>query len=576
MRPTRPSFPSSKAKRAKHMTFKRTTALLLAATLLAGPLQADVAGPYLAARQASIASDYSEAVAYYSRAIVQDPTNARLLESAIIANVGTGDIETAARVADSYAKTGQSNQIVTLVMNMVALDQGNFAPAAAGPSETDGLAVLLEGLLQGWALLGEGKMTDATAAFKQVAAQPDFAPLASYHEALALAQVGDFEAAHQILSGERDGPLTLSARGIEAHAQVLMQLEKKDEALELLTAAQSQRLNLSLRALQDRITAEDTIDYTFVTTPQEGAAEVLFTIASILQGRATAEHVLIYTRLASFLRPDHAQALLMSAEMLDDLEQYALAEDAYADMPPEHPAFYQAEMGRANVLYADDRKDAATEVLSALSKSHPDIPMVHAALGDFLGRTDRDAEAIEAYTTSIELRGPNDRSAWPVYYARGIVHERIDMFDEMEADFRKALELQPNHPDILNYLGYSLVEQKIKFDEALEMIETAVELRPESGYITDSLGWVFYRLGRYEEAVAPMERAVELLPVDPIVNDHLGDVYWKVGRTREAEFQWRRALSFDPEEKEADRIRRKIEVGLDVVYEEEEAAKTSE
>ncbi|MEM9584522.1 MAG: tetratricopeptide repeat protein [Pseudomonadota bacterium] len=557
------------------MNLKRTTALVLAAAICATPLKADIAGPYLAARQASISSDYTEAVAYYARAIVQDPSNAQLLENAVFANVGAGDVETAARIAETYAKTGSSNQIVSLVTDIAALKDGDYSAAAEGTTQTEGLAPLLEGLLQGWALLGEGNMSAATASFKKVADQPDFAPLASYHEALALAQVGDFEAADHILSGDRDGPLTLSARGIQGHAQVLMQLERADDAKALLDAAIAQRFNPELKALSEKIAAGETVDYSFVTTPQDGAAEVLYTLAAILQGRAAAEHVLIYTRLATYLRPDHAQALLSSAEMLEDLDQYALAEDAYADMPPEHPSFYLAEMGRANVLFADDRKDAATEVLSALAKSHPDIPMVHAALGDFLGRTDRDAEAIEAYTQSLELRADNDRRAWPVYYARGIVHERVDDFDAMEADFRKALELQPNHPDILNYLGYSLVEQRTKLDEALGMIETAVELRPESGYITDSLGWVFYRLGRYEEAVAPMERAVSLLPVDPIVNDHLGDVYWKVGRFREAEFQWSRALSFDPEEDEAARIRRKLEVGLDVVYE-EEAAKAAD
>ena len=557
------------------MNLKRTTAILLATATFAAPLQADIAGPYLAARQASIVSDYAEAVEYYARAITQDPTNAQLLENAIVANVGAGDVETAARISATYTKTGASNQIVTLISNMAALKAGDYGPASAGPTETEGLAPLLDGLLQGWALLGAGNMSDATASFKKVADQPDFSPLASYHEALALAQVGDFEAADKILSGERDGPLTLSPRGVQAHAQVLMQLERKDAALELLNAATAQRFNPELQALSDAISADGTVDYTFVTTPQEGAAEVLYTLAAILQGRAAAEHVLIYTRLANFLRPEHSEALLTSAEMLEELMQYKLAEEAYADMAPEDPSFYLAEMGRANVLYADDRKDAATEVLSALAKSHPEIPMVHAALGDFLGRTDRDAEAIDAYTKSIDLRAENDRSTWPVYYARGIVNERMKNFDAMEADFRKALDLQPNHPDILNYLGYSLVEQKIKLDEALGMIETAVELRPDSGYIVDSLAWVFYRLGRYDEAVEPMERAVSLLPVDPIVNDHLGDVYWKVGRTREAEFQWRRALSFEPEEAEADRIRRKLDVGLDLVLE-EEAAKASE
>ena len=165
---------------------------------------------------------------------------------------------------------------------------------------------------------------------------------------------------------------------------------------------------------------------------------------------------------------------------------------------------------------------------------------------------------------------------WVLFYSRGIAHERSGDYDQMERDFRAALEIEPDQPQVLNYLGYSMVEQKRNLEEALEMIERAVAASPQSGYIVDSLGWVLYRLGRYDEAVLHMERAVELMPVDPVVNDHLGDVYWAVGRQREAEFQWSRALSFIDEEdsdSEADpvRIRRKLDVGLDVVLEEEGA-----
>ena len=554
------------------MSLRTTTALLLAISCLTAPLKAEVAGPYLAARQASLASDYSEAVQYFARAVVEDPTNLALLESAVIANIGAGNMAPAARVANTYIEAGGTNPIVALVKNMAAVKAGDFEPAAQPNDQTEGLAPLLNGLLEGWALLGKGQMSDATAAFQKVAAEEDFAQLAHYHEALALAQVGDFESADQILSGERNGPLTLSARGLEAHAQVLVQLERSDDALELLNLVTEPGSNPVIDAIRAKIEAGEASEYSFVTTPQEGAAEVLFTIAAILQGRAAPELVLIYSRLAADLRPDHTQATLMSAELLGDMDQYKLAVEAFSAVPADDPAFFLAEMGRANALYSDAQEGAAIEVLSALSQSHPDTPVVHAALGDYLGRQDRDAEAIEAYTKSLDLRADDDVSAWPAYYARGIIHERMDNLPEMEVDFRKALDLSPNQPDVLNYLGYSLVEQQVKLDEALAMIETAVAERPESGYITDSLGWVFYRLGRYEEAVAPMERAVSLLPVDPIVNDHLGDVYWKVGRKREAEFQWKRALSFDPEEKEAERILRKLEVGLDVVLEEEAAS----
>ncbi|MEM7472328.1 MAG: tetratricopeptide repeat protein [Pseudomonadota bacterium] len=554
------------------MKLRNTTAILLAAALFAAPLKAEVAGPYLAARQAGLASDYSEAVAYFARAIVQDPSNLSLKEAAVQANIGAGNMDAAARVAQNYRDAGGLSPVLRLVDNIAAFKEGDYSKAAQDSNQTEGLAVLIDNLLQAWAMLGEGRMAQAQAVLTKLTENGDLAQIAHYHEGLMLAQVGDFEGAQDILSGERYGALTLSARGIEAQAQILMQLERKEEAMELLSAATATRFNPELGALAAKIEAGEDIAYDFATTPQDGGAEVLFTLAAILQGRAAPETVLVYTRLTNYLRPVHPQASIMSAEMLEDLGQYKLAEDAYADVPADHPARFFAEMGRAQALYEDDRKDAAIEVLSALSKQYPDRPRVFASLGDFLGRTDRDAEAIEAYTRSIELRAPDDPAAWPVYYARGITNERNGNFAEMEADFRKALELEPNQPDVLNYLGYSLVEQRMKLDEALGMIETAVAERPQSGYITDSLGWVFYRLGRYEEAVAPMEKAVSLLPVDPIVNDHLGDVYWKVGRFREAEFQWKRALSFDPVEEEADRIRRKIEVGLDVVYEEEAAA----
>jgi Flp pilus assembly protein TadD len=160
-----------------------------------------------------------------------------------------------------------------------------------------------------------------------------------------------------------------------------------------------------------------------------------------------------------------------------------------------------------------------------------------------------------------------------LFYTRAIANERAGQWDAAEADFRKALELQPDQPMVLNYLGYSMVEQRRNLDEALGMIERAAAGQPDDGYITDSLGWVYFRLDRFEDALNPMLRAVELVPDDPILNDHLGDVLWKVGRKREAEFQWRRALSFGPaEDLDMDRVRNKLDVGLDKVLEDEAAS----
>ena len=244
-------------------------------------------------------------------------------------------------------------------------------------------------------------------------------------------------------------------------------------------------------------------------------------------------------------------------------------------MPDDFPAFHAAELGRAAAYRRADKPDAAIEVLEQLVKRFPDLPAVHSTLGDIQRQQSNFEQAVGHYDRALELNTETARNIWFLHYARAISHDRLDNWEKAEADFRSALELNPGQPQVLNYLGYSLVEKRIKLDEALGMIEQAVEANPDSGYIVDSLGWVLYRLGRYEEGVIHMERAVELMPVDPVVNDHLGDLYWAVGRFREAEFQWSRALSFvdekEPGDAEPDRIRRKMEVGLDLVLEEEGA-----
>ena len=196
---------------------------------------------------------------------------------------------------------------------------------------------------------------------------------------------------------------------------------------------------------------------------------------------------------------------------------------------------------------------------------------MHITLGDTLRGLERYEEATDAYNAAIALYDSPERAQWLVFFARGITYERTDRWKQAEADFRKALELNPGQAQVLNYLGYSFVEMGTNLDEALKMIQEAVAAEPNSGYIVDSLGWVQYRTGKFAEAVSNLERAAELEPVDAVVNDHLGDAYWAVGRRIEAEFQWKRALSFDPDEKDATRIRRKLEIGLDKVLQEEGA-----
>lgn len=529
-------------------------------------IEPGLAGAYLAARSAALSGDHREAAIQFQRVLQADPDNQAILADAMLALAAIGDWEQAASYAIRVPEESLDRDFANLIEQVTRIRVGDLAGASAAAIDMSGAGPLIDPLLEGWLYLAEGDMSRASTAFEtMIETNSPLAGLVPYQLALARASVGDFESAEAIFSGEVYGPLQVSTRGVQAHAQILVQLDRADDALDLLALALSQNADETLFVLRDEIEADPTRPYDFIITPEEGMAEVFFSLARALGTDAGTTLPLIYARAAHAVDPGHVHSVILAADILSDAEQYEMAEDTYELVPRESPLFVQAEMGRSEALFQQSREDAAIEVLHALARDYGNLAAVHTALGDALRREERFEEAIEAYSDAVDLVELDQQRYWFLLYARAISYERTGLWDEAEADFRAALELSPEQPNVLNYLGYSLVEQNRNLDEALNMIERAVAARPDSGYIVDSLGWVFYRLGRFEEAVAPMERAVELLPNDPIVNDHLGDVYWMVGRFREAEFQWSRALSFDPEPEEADRIRLKLDLGLDAV-----------
>jgi len=539
---------------------------------IAAPVQAQgIAGSYLAARHASLYSDYKAAADYYARAIARDPSNPALLENGIMAYVGLGQVDRAGAVARRLVTLGADSQVANMTMLADGIQREKFETVIADLDAGQSVGPLVDGLLRAWSQLGMGRMSDALESFDSVAETEGVEVFGLYHKALALAMVGDFEGAEAILSGTENGPIQLTRRGIIAFAQVLSQLERNADAIELFEASYGDDLDPALEQMRADLKAGKTLPFDALRSAKDGAAEVFLVVAGALDGEAADGYTLLYSRLAEYLRPDHVDAILLSASLLERLERYELATETYNKIPRDHPSFAAAELGRAEALRQSGNSDGAIEALQQLAKAQPDNPTVHITLGDTLRGLERFEDATLAYDAAIALYPEPGRQQWIVYFARAITFERTDRWEPAEADFRKSLELNPGQPQVLNYLGYSFVEMGINLDEAVVMIEEAVAASPDSGYIVDSLGWVQFRTGEYAEAVENLERATELMPVDPVVNDHLGDAYWAVGRRIEAEFQWKRALSFDPEEEDAARIRRKLEVGLDVVLEEEGA-----
>lgn len=556
----------------RHIMSRTLTALLLAAALGA-PLHADEAvdsGAYLAARIAESENDFPSAATWYGKAILADSGNPQLLDGAILAEFGVGDFPLAIEAAKlRKAIEGEPSQLAEMALLADEAKREDYAAILAATEAGRDVGDLTNLLVAAWAKVGEGKMSEAVEAFDTVAQKKGFEAFGYYHKALALASVGDFEGADEILSGRAAGPIYVMRRGVFAHAQILSQLERNADALALLDKSFGTAPDPIVDAVRKRLQAGEPLPFDTVTSARDGIAEVLFSISTALNGEADPVYTLIHLRIAGYLRPDHADALLLTADVLEQLGQHQLAADTYGSFKPEDPAYVTAEIGRAGSLKSQGRADAAIEALQALARTNGDIQRVHFALADLLRSEERFDEAETAYTSAIDLGKTLGKEDWVLYFYRGICHEQTKDWAPAEADFRKALELNPTQPQVLNYLGYGLVDRGEKLDEALGMIQKAVAADPEQGYIIDSLAWAYFKLGRYGDALEPMEKASLLEPVDPIVTDHLGDVYWVNDRKLEARFQWRRALSFEPSEKDKARILRKLDVGLDAVMAEE-------
>lgn len=533
-----------------------------------------LAGGILAGGAAVNSNSFVEIARYYEQALRADPDQHGLRELAMQGNILSGNFDRAVELAEISAEEGSLSQIGSVILQADAFRRGDFNAVLTALQTGQLTGPLQDAMAGAWAELGRGSMSEALESFERILEeQSELAPFALFQKALALALVGDMERAAEILAGDSEGPVSMSRRGVVAQISILSQLGRTEDALALVDQFFGSTPDDDVAEMVAAIKASESVPFTTITSATDGMAETYFILSSALVGDRNDWLPVIYGRLTLALRPDHGDAILLTAQLMERANQFQLADDIYRMMPAGDPQHLAARLGRANALFQSGETEEAIAQMQALSQERPDSVLVFSALGDMLRREERYAEAVAAYTSALALIEEIEGRHWVLLYMQAIALERLGEWDRAEPVFRQVLEFVPDEPQVLNYLGYSLIEQRRNLDEALDMIKRAVEGEPDSGYITDSLGWAFYRLGRYEEALPVMERAVELMPRDPILNDHLGDVYYAVGRYREARFQWRRALSFGPHaDLDMDLVRRKLEIGKDAALKELDAA----
>ena len=551
---------------------------LLIILSIAGMVRAEISfGGYLAGRHALSTKDFDAASTYLSRAIEDDIENPELLNGLISVQVSLGDIGAAKSSSDNLDFLGVQTQLSNMVKIAIQLRNRDFDNAKQQIENEQGINPLLDKIVTGWAFADQGNFEDAETIFDEIGKGSSLAQFSQMQKASMLAAYGRYESALNTIENleKNSNRISIDTRALKV--QLLLKLDNKEEATEYFSKIFGDGVNSDAAYL--RMQVEDHPNAYAIEESlslEAGIAYAFYAIADILKDDADPNTALLYVRLAQYLNENSQKAILLAADLLEQMGQYDLAVAEYAKISPSSSYFLSSELGRVGALRDGGKTEAALEVLYYLSREFSDSGIVHNSLGDFLRREERYSEAKIAYDRAVDIYRENNNVSWLVLYARGITHERLQEWDKAEADFRNALTINPDQANVLNYLGYSLIDRGEKLDEAMTMIEKAVSLQPESGYIVDSLAWGLFKLGKYETAIPHMEKAAELMPVDPIVTDHLGDLYWAVGRQLEAKFQWRRALSFDPELKDATRIREKLRIGLDRVLVNEGLKPTSD
>ncbi len=542
-------------------------------------LSDSLAGNYLAARIASTDRDMENAAGFYRKVIALDPDNTDIRLKAFLNFIANGDFAEGIAAGKRIVKAGNEPEIVRIILAIDDLRSKNWAGAERGLDHDwrSALDRLMAGLISSWVKIGQSKNAEALAAVDKLKGPAWFDLFAQYHGGLIAMAVGDkagavsrLTKAYENRAGGQAARETYS-RVIEALATAQFDAGNVDAATKVLSEALVRQPQNPVFTKMLAEVSNGTRPAFRIATAQRGAAEVFTNLGTAIDKEGGQQFARIYLQLARTLASKDEVIAIELAELLDAQGRPSAANAIFESISEESPYYRIARLERA--LNLDELEDvsAAEAELEKLINSGPDDLVTYLSYGAVLARHEKYDKAAGIYQRIIDRIDDPTRVHWNLFYRQGIAFERTKQWPKAEAAFKQALELFPDQPSVLNYLGYSWVDMNINLQEGLDMIRKAVSLRPNDGYMVDSLGWAYYRLNRFEEAVIQLERAVELRPGDPTINDHLGDAYWKANRKLEATFQWHHAMAMSPPEADIPRIESKLADGLDEVLKQEAA-----
>jgi tetratricopeptide (TPR) repeat protein len=523
----------------------------------------NAAGSYLAARHAGAERDSARAAAYYRGVLRLDPRNPDLLNRTFLSVLTEGSIDEASKLGERLLAVERSDRISRLVLGVRDIKQKRYASARQhlAQSVRGPVTDLTAALLSAWAQAGAGDSRGAVESLDKLSGPDWYGIFKDLHAGLILDLANDKKGAgKRFASAYKADPQAL--RTVQGYGRYLSRNGSKDDALKVYSDFAKALPDHPVVSQEMREISSGAKLPPLIESPQAGAAEALYGLGASIGRRGGEDLALIYLQLALYLEPSHPMALLSLGDLYEQLKKPDLAIKAYERIPTGSVIARNAQIQMAVDLDALERTDEAKKLLERVIAERPKDTEAIVELGNIQRGRKNFAECGDTYSKAVANLTNPEKLNWVMFYFRGICYERSHQWPAAEADMKKALNLYPDQPLVLNYLGYSWVDQGIHLDEGMDMIRRAVEQRPDDGYIVDSLGWAYYRVGNYDEAVKNLERAVELKPEDPTINDHLGDAYWRVGRALEAHFQWSHAKDLNPDPEELPKIEAKLKEGL--------------
>lgn len=520
-------------------------------------------GSYLAGREALQDMNTQEAASYYLDAARSDWENLDIVTSAFEALLADGQVPRAVDVASHVLELDPTNGLAHIFLGTVALKERRYTSALNdfNAVQSNSFLGITAGILKGWAQVGKGDLGQAQKSLDAIS-RNGIEDFLRFHRALMADVAGKPKEALGLMRQAYENQPN-DIRLVEAYTRMLMAAGDFKGATKVLddfaavgwSAPFTEPLRADIAA--GRGAAK------LIPNPQAGAAEMYYGIGRALTQDGSHDLAAEFYNLGLYLHPAADNISVALASIFENAKQYERANALYRALPESSPYKPSASVRIAENIQALGDRPEAIRRLHNIVVTQPDNFDAIIALADQLRFAERYKEATTYYSRALEIAGGSSKKTnWSIYYARGIAYERSGQWDKAELDFKAALKLSPNQPQVLNYLGYTWVDRGENLDEALKMIQKAIDWDPTDGYVVDSLGWAYYRLGRLDQAVKTLEQAVELRPSDPEINDHLGDAYWRVGRKLEAGFQWNIAADLDTTGNVKARVAKKLESGL--------------